>query len=459
MMTQKKIEEIIQSGEGYTIEWKRNVNSDLAKEMVAFANSSGGRIFVGIDDEGKTTGVKITNELRSQVQAIAHDCDPSIVLELEAAGNVLVVHVPEGKNKPYRCTNGFYIRNGANSEKLSTSSIRDFFNEHGRIHFDEMPFPKVGYPKGVDKDAVRNFMALLDLAKPIVPDHLLRNLGVLNQDHSSPVLNGAGVLCFAKEPTRYIPQSSVTCVAYKDNTKVDIIDKKTFEFNVIDNIDESLAFLKRHLNLAFEIKSKQRVEKLEIPEVALREAVVNAVAHRDYSEKGATVMIEVFNDRIEISNPGGLPKGLDKKDFGKRTLARNPLLASLLNRAGYIEKLGTGIERMRSAMKNEGLAVPSFQFDHFFTVTFKRIHDAGNVLLELQVSPDRMKRIAFIMKELYLRQTVDIDKVAAKFKTPPGNIRKDLRKMEKKNWIVSSGATTNRVYQLTNAGKLKAAVI
>ena len=322
-----------------------------------------------------------------------------------------------------------------------------------------MPFPKVDYPAGLDKNAVKQFIALLDLAKPILPDHLLTNIGVLNKKQSVPVLNGAGVLYFAQQPTRYIPQSAVTCVAYKDNTKVDIIDKKTFEFNLIDNIDESLAFLKRHLNLAFEIKSKRRVEKLEIPEVALREAVVNAVAHRDYSEKGATVMIEIFNDRLEISNPGGLPKGLDKKDFGKRTLARNPLLASLLNRVGYIEKLGTGIQRMRSALKSEDLPAPTFQFDYFFTVIFKRNYTPGNVLLELQVSADRMKRIAFIVKELHLRQKVDIGKIAAKFKTSTINIRKDIRTLEKKNWIVSIGTTSNKVYQLTSAGKQKAELI
>lgn len=459
MITQREIEEIIQGGEGYTIELKRSVNSDLAKEMVAFANSSGGRILIGIDDSGKIAGTKITNALRSHVQGIAHDCDPAINIELEVAGTVLIIHVPEGRNKPYRCTNGFYVRNGANSEKLSTSAIRDFFNEQGRIHFDEMPFPKVDYPAGLDKNAVKQFIALLDLAKPILPDHLLTNIGVLNKKQSVPVLNGAGVLYFAQQPTRYIPQSAVTCVAYKDNTKVDIIDKKTFEFNLIDNIDESLAFLKRHLNLAFEIKSKRRVEKLEIPEVALREAVVNAVAHRDYSEKGATVMIEIFNDRLEISNPGGLPKGLDKKDFGKRTLARNPLLASLLNRVGYIEKLGTGIQRMRSALKSEDLPAPTFQFDYFFTVIFKRNYTPGNVLLELQVSADRMKRIAFIVKELHLRQKVDIGKIAAKFKTSTINIRKDIRTLEKKNWIVSIGTTSNKVYQLTSAGKQKAELI
>ena len=99
---------------------------------------------------------------------------------------------------------------------------------------------------------------------------------------------------FAKNPIQFIPQAVVTCVAYKGDSKVNIIDKKSFEFDLIRNIDESLAFVKRHLNVAFEINEKQRKEIMEIPEVVLRETIVNAVAHRDYFEKGAHVMIEVF---------------------------------------------------------------------------------------------------------------------------------------------------------------------
>jgi len=116
-MTQHELHAIQQSGEGYKVEFKRNVNSDLAKELVAFANSSGGRVFIGIEDDGLISGIHINNDLRSRVEATARDCDPSVRIDLETFNNVLIVHVPEGKDKPYRCTNGFYVRNGASSVK------------------------------------------------------------------------------------------------------------------------------------------------------------------------------------------------------------------------------------------------------------------------------------------------------------------------------------------------------
>ncbi|MFM9837663.1 MAG: ATP-binding protein [Cyclobacteriaceae bacterium] len=452
VLIQQDLQAVVQSGEGYRIEFKRSVNTDLSKEMVAFANSSGGRIFIGIEDDGTMTGVAVTNELKSRVQAMAGDCDPSVPVDLEIVGNVLVVHVVEGKNKPYRCTNGFYVRNGPNSVKLSTEEIGEFFKEQGKIHFDEMRFRQVKYPTDLDENAIKKFVMLLSSPSPILTDHLLTNLGVVYQEDTVRIVNNAGVLFFAQNPTRLIPQSSVTCVVYQGNNKVDIIDKKTFDFHLIDNIDESLSFLKRHLNVAYEIKSKQRTEKLEIPEVALREAVVNAIAHRDYFEKGATVMIEIFDNRVEISNPGGLPKGLNPKDFGKRTLARNPLIASLLHRVGYIEKLGTGIQRIKQAMELANLPEPDFNWDGFFAVTFKRKKSTSSFIDGLAVSTKRGERIRLILPKLFAGE-LDIALLGEELKILPRNIRRDLEVLEKAGLLTSSGQTSNRAYQLTERGK------
>ncbi len=243
--------------------------------------------------------------------------------------------------------------------KLTTHEIIGFIQTESKIKFDELRNVTVKYPAQLNRVAIERYKELAGITASLNNDELLTNLGLLYPEPAL-VINNTGVLFFGENPTRFIPQSAVTCVAYKGNTKVDILDKKTFEFDLITNIDNAITFLKRHLNVSFEIKEKQRKEILEVPEVALREAVVNAVAHRDYFEKGANVMIEIFDNRVEISNPGGLPKGLKVEDFGKRTLARNPLIAALLNRAKYIEKLGTGIQRIRQEMIAAGLPEPEF---------------------------------------------------------------------------------------------------
>jgi len=451
MITQEELQVVIQSGEGYTIEFKRNVNSDLAKEMVAFANSSGGRIFIGVEDNGNVKGISVTNDLKSQIQVAARDCDPSINIDMEVFNNIIIIHVKEGQNKPYRCTNGFYVRSGPNAEKLTTAEIAEFFKEHGRINFDEMPCSQVPYPSGFDEHAIKDFIDLLNLTTPVPHEQLLLNLGVMKQG-TPYVVNNTGALFFSEHPARHLPQSSVTCVAYRGNSKVDIIDKKTFEFHLIDNINEALSFLKRHLNVAFEITGKQRTERLEIPEVVLREAVVNAVAHRDYLEKGATVMIEIFNNRLEISNPGGLPKGLSEANFGTRTLARNPLIASLLNRIRYIEKLGTGVQRMRELMKQASLPEPLFLFNTFFTVILKRYNISSLIKTELVVNEKRSERIHFILRRLVAEQRLNVEEVAQQLDASSRTVRNDLDLLTEKGWITQSGATKGREYQLTSTG-------
>ncbi|MCK9565264.1 MAG: hypothetical protein M0Q43_04375 [Methanothrix sp.] len=139
------------------------------------------------------------------------------------------------------------------------------------------------------------------------------------------------------------------------------------------NIDGAMNFLKRYIAVRYEMTGEARRREVpELPYDALRDAIINAVAHRDYFERGANVMVEVYDNRIEISNPGGLPRGLSPESFGKRSVLRNPKIAGMLHRADYIEKMGTGIRKMQRLMSEAGLAPLEFTFTSFFTVTFKK---------------------------------------------------------------------------------------
>jgi len=185
-------------------------------------------------------------------------------------------------------------------------------------------------------------------------------------------MTNAGVLFFARSTEFLLLQAKVVCVLYKGTEKLNILDKKDFYGNIIQNIEDAVMFVKRHTNIEYRIENLRREEIPEIPDIALREAIVNAVCHRDYFEKGASVMIEIFDDRVEISNPGGLPSGLDAKEFGTKSVVRNPIIASLLNRADYIEQIGTGINRIKNAVKEHGQGSVEFYYNNFFVVTFTR---------------------------------------------------------------------------------------
>ncbi len=146
MITEKDLKFILQEGEGYKIEFKENL-SNIDHDLVAFANSSGGRIFLGVKDNSKIEGIKITNKLKSQIQDITNNCDPKIKVILFDLSSVLVIEVREGDDKPYKCASGFYKRIGPNSQKLSRNEILDLFKSEGKVRFDELIEPKFKYPK------------------------------------------------------------------------------------------------------------------------------------------------------------------------------------------------------------------------------------------------------------------------------------------------------------------------
>ena len=205
-----------------------------------------------------------------------------------------------------------------------------------------------------------------------IPETLV-NLGVAEKQNNELIFNNAGVLFFAKHLEDIYRHTAVTCVLYKGVDKVEVLDRRDFNEDIVSSIDSAMTFLKQYIPVRYEMTGTlQRREIPEIPYDALREAVINAVVHRDYFEKGANATIEMFDDRIEIWNPGGLVKGLSRNEFGKRSLFRNPGIANLLRELKYIEKLGSGIPKMRRLVKEAGLPRVKFAFDTNFSVIFKR---------------------------------------------------------------------------------------
>ena len=148
---------------------------------------------------------------------------------------------------------------------------------------------------------------------------------------------------------------------YKGMDKTYILDAKELNDDIVSNMDDVMVFLKKHLRISYAITSLQRTNVLELPEAALREAVVNAVCHRDYFEKGARVMVEIYDDRVEIVSPGGVCKGITLENFGSISITRNSVLASMFYRIGYIEQMGTGIMRMKMATKEAKVAEGDFE--------------------------------------------------------------------------------------------------
>jgi len=362
---------LLHEGEGSMLEYKESFSSSLARELVAFANSAGGKILIGVRDDGTVAGVHDSNGLRAKVQDIARNCDPPVKVLVEPLGKVVVVHVRESENKPVQCREGFFWRQGAASQKLSRDEIRDFFRSEGSVRFDLAVCPKFRHPRDFDRGKYDAWVKESGITRKGRVEDVLVNIEAAERAAGRLVLRNAGVLFFARDVRHFFPQAYVTCLLAKGREKADILDRKDFCGGVVSDIEESLRFIERNTRTAYRIEKLRREEVPEYPMRALREAITNAVMHRDYFEAGANVFVEIYDDRIEVSNPGGLPKGLTPAELGTRSVRRNPLIADLLHRIAFIEKAGTGIRRMREDAKKNGCPEPTFGANGFFTATFR----------------------------------------------------------------------------------------
>ena len=379
-MTLQEIELLIQEGEGYNVEYKQSFPSklsELATELCAFANANGGVLLVGINDKQQAVGVTMDNTQRSRIQGVINLIDPALhiqVSEQEINGKVILCfECPGGEQKPYAVSGSIYVRNGPNSERVtSIEQMRRFFQHSDSIFFDTAPCLSFKYPEDFDSNYFGEFAGKAGITSNISESSLLQNLR-LNAINNQ--LTNAGVLFFAKKVQIHIDQATVRCVLFKGVDKRYILDSKEITGSLIVQYEEALKYVISKLNLRYEIENQQggpRKEILEIPETVFREALVNALCHRSYYEKGAVIMVEIYDDRVEISNPGGLISAITPQEFGTKSFSRNPLIFGLMQRINLVEKVGSGIKRMRDAMKDAGLIAPKFEIGGFFTVILYR---------------------------------------------------------------------------------------
>jgi len=377
-MTLKELKSLIAQGEGYNVEFKKSIPSrasELAEEICAFTNAAGGTLLIGVDDKGKIAGISMDNTERSRLQHVLNCIEPRIEVSTSEitidAKTVLCIECKSGKEKPYTVSGSIIVRNGPNSEKItSVQRMRDFFQQSDRIFFDEAPCKKFRYPEDFDNDAFKHFLDASGIQHTL-PQHIL--LDNLQLSAGKGQLKNGGVLLFAKDPQKFYEQAITRCLMFKGTNKTYILDDKVFTGNLIRQYTNALAYLQQKLNLNYIIEgSGPRLEVLEIPEEAFREGLINALCHRDYYEKGAVTHVEIFDDRVEISNPGGLVNSIAREDFGKKSFSRNPLIFGLLQRMDFVEKVGSGITRIRDEMQKAGLPAPVFSLEGIFTAKFYR---------------------------------------------------------------------------------------
>lgn len=471
-MTSKELDYIIQEGEGYLVEFKERVNASLAREITAFANASGGRIFIGIADDGSIVGVKADNKIRSQIQDIANNCQPPVLVSIEFVENVAIVHVPEGKDKPYQCSDGFFSRMGPNSQKMTRDEIVDFLQAEGKLRFEEQFHKTFDFARHYDPLRLNAFLKIAGISREVDDEVILENLGVAEEIDNRLRMKNVGVLFFSRSIETLCEQATITCAVFDGTERVNVINRKDYQEDIITNINYVMHFIKQELRVRYEMTGRpQREEIYELPLDAIREAVVNAVSHRDYFQYGAHTTVEVFDDRIEISNPGGLPRGLPPEEFGKRAMRRNQIIASLLQRVKLVENMGTGISKIRRLLREAKCAGPRFEFGSFFTIVFPRAEKKvdqgskpGATTQETTQEPDRTtqettQETGMATEEAILRllredPSITQRQMASQVGLTPDGVKFHISKLKEKGIIRHEGPTKKGRWVIINQSDL-----
>ncbi len=393
MLTDAALRRAIADGETSTVELKKAVPrpGELAERMCGMANAQGGLIIIGVEDSSlEVVGVPDARMAltRDMVLRAARQIDPPLPLDpaepevyVLDGKRVVVATIPPSRGPVYQASGVFWIRRGTHTVPLSASEMLELANDRGLQDWGLQPVRDATMkdidPERVDAYVRQRSARSRGLRRFDNLQQLLVGLKCARIVNRKAVPTNAGLLFFGYDPQQHLIQSEVVCVLYRDTSGVGgYADRKIITGTIQELIDETEAFLAQHVPVEGRIEGWKRIDLPDYPLEALREAVVNAVIHRDYTRRGESIRVFYYADRIEVHSPGLLLPGVTVEQMRRGEVTsklRNPILAGLLRDIpGYMERVGSGIRLMLEETKQMGLPPPQFREMSEFVVTFSK---------------------------------------------------------------------------------------
>lgn len=382
----------------------------LAETLVAFANSDGGTILIGVDERGQFTGQVYADEVEVALRAAARECRPPVEARWHQAaaeeGLVFAIVVARSPELHSLADGRVLIRTGAENRPLSGDQIRQLAATKSTGDFEAEPAP--GAQGGdFDGEVIAEFIAKWEerrhreWTRPV--DDLLFEVGAVDEDGHPTV---AGVLLFARNPQAFLPRSGLTFVKFVGTQPRGEAGQPGYSRReeiggpLARIIQRTWEIVGDEMRTGAVVTGLEREERTEYPVAAVREALVNAVAHRDYRLGGRRIEVRMFADRMEISSPGGLPGFITVDNIIEEHFSRNPRLVSGLYQWGYIEELGLGVDLMVEEMVRAGHPAPKFRDTPYsFTVTLYNVRERAPLPAWTHTMNERQARALAYVQE------------------------------------------------------------
>ncbi len=453
------VQAIIQAGPGpkTILLGARSTARKIAEAMAALANAHGGMIILGATRARKLVGVSDPEMARELMASAALIPTPPLILPmpklLELNGKTLcVVQVPPGLPHVYSVRGQYLVRSGRETRPLSPHELRVLLLNRSEASF-ESQIPRGATLEALDPTLLTAYRDLLKLSETDDTYDLLLSRGCVAETDKGLRPTMAGLLLFGKNPQRWLRSAEVTGVRYAGPTMSDDFIREDIRGVLAEQIRRAEAFVNANMRRGMRIRGLEREEVPEYPISVVREAIVNAVAHRDYSIRGDNIRILMFSDRMEVYSPVRVPGHVTLDNLVEERYSRNEAIVQVLSEMGFIERLGYGIDRMIRVCEEQGLPPPDFtETSAGFKVTIHSqaasLVGAGppaNLYAHLQLNPRQEKALAFLQKH---RRITNRDYQTLCPEASPETLRRDLADLVDKGLVLKIGQKRATFYIL-----------
>ena len=451
--------------ESQNIEWKETWNDEYLKWICGFANAQGGKIYLGIKDDGFVCGVKNAKKLLEDIPNKVVTTLGIVVevnlLQKDDREYIEVIVSPSSLPIAYRGT--YHYRSGSTKQELRGTALQNFLLKKMGVSWDDVVQERATMDM-ISPEAVEYFQRKSIANERMSPESyttdirsVLENLRLIDD---SGHLKNAALLLFGKDPARYFPLCDFRIGRFIAD-EADLLFQDVIGGDIIRMADRVVEILKsKYLVSPIHYEGLQRIEPLEIPEDALREAIFNAIIHKDYT--GVHIQMRVYNDRIELWNQGRLPEELTPEKLLERhsSYPRNKNIAEVFYRAGFIESWGRGIRKIIDGIKKAGLAEPKiedaeggvrvtiFRKSHNTSPAITLLHPEGNVKSKVK---SRVKSKVKILDAIRKNSHISVPEIASIIGLSVGGVEKNIRQLKKDGVLTHTGPARGGYWEIISS--------
>ena len=434
--------------ESQKTEFKVSWRDEYLKHICAFANTQGGSLFVGVRDDGKVVGVKECKKLLEDIPNKVINYLGIIVdihLIEEAEKEYLEIIVPQS-SVPIAFKGIYYVKSGSTKQELKGAELQHFILKKMGRTFDELPVESAGF-SDIDEKVVRKFLRKAikanRLSTEAEADDLQNIISKLKLITDSGKLKNAAILLFGKDPLRFFSSVTFKIGRFGDSDH-DLRFQDVIEGNIFEMPDRVIETLRaKYLISPIRYEGLQRIEELEYPEEALREAILNAVIHKDYIS--VHIQLSVYDDKLMLWNPGKLPDEITIEKLLQKhpSIPRNRQIADIFFKAGYIEAWGRGVEKIKDGFQKAGKPEPLFEElgGGVMITLFKGSHE--NVTEN--VTENREESILRLIKN---NKTITTSKLAQQLNVTRRSIARDIENLKNAGKVKRMGSDKSGFWEI-----------